>query len=124
MQLVRYGIAMAWLVLLMLLMIVGGAAMLIIWLCGMIGKTAKRAAGILALCGVASSSASLPDTFAQRAMAHERPWNLFIRRLAGCPDYGDVSRRVCTLGSRIDLEQFRKSCETARALWALKGDCK
>jgi hypothetical protein len=58
------------------------------------------------------------DEQRQKAVAFDHPWGLYVRRLFGCPDQGEMNPETCnlTLG-QIDYAEFRKARELAKKLF-------
>lgn len=75
---------------------------------------------VLLMCSSAMAADAIPDDFVRRAMKLESHWNLFIRRLAGCPDQGSVNELVCTLSKKIDYAEYSEARKAAIALFDLK----
>lgn len=74
--------------------------------------------------------ARLPVAFAERrslddqrdkAIAFDLHWNLYIRRLFGCPDAGELSTDTCHVPTgTTDYREFSKAREAAKKLFDLK----
>lgn len=61
------------------------------------------------------------DAFSGRALAFEKCWNPFVRRLFGCAEEGDTAERGCHLArSKVDFDEFRKAREKAKPLFGLR----
>jgi len=58
------------------------------------------------------------DELLTLAMALERPWNLFIRKLTGCPyPNGETNEQTCTKPAEVDTKSFARAGEAAKKLW-------
>jgi hypothetical protein len=80
----------------------------------------RRALFAAALCAPVAMLAAqeVPDDLKDQAMALERPWNLFIRKLFGCPTpVGDTTPETCSKPGTIDLQSFERAGEAAKKLW-------
>lgn len=82
------------------------------------------AAGILSVTFAAQEGVyaqAHADELRARAIEYEKPWNLYVRRLFGCPDDGEVTRETCnvTLG-RTDYREFQRAREQAKKLYQLR----
>lgn len=61
------------------------------------------------------------DEFTSRVLAFEKHWNVFVRRLFGCPDEGDTRQTGCHLArSKNELGEFEASREKAKPLFGLE----
>lgn len=78
-----------------------------------------RATALL-ICTTALASNAVTDELVPRAMKLESHWNLFIRRLAGCPDQGSVNERVCNLSRKIDYAEYSEARKAAMVLFELR----
>lgn len=75
-------------------------------------------AGVLCVPVGMLAAQEIPDDFKDSAMALERPWNLFIRKLFGCPTpVGDTSKETCTKPGEIDVASFTRAGEAAKKLF-------
>jgi hypothetical protein len=56
--------------------------------------------------------------FLERVVDMERAWDLFYRRLAGCPDKGPADEMTCRpLRGRLDYAAFARSRRAAARLF-------
>lgn len=78
-----------------------------------------RALRLILLFG-AAAVASPVDQLADRSLAFERHWNLFIRHLAGCPDAGETTKETCTLVKWDDSAEFMAARRAAIPLFDLE----
>lgn len=65
-----------------------------------------------------------PSEFNSSIITFETHWDKFLRHLVGCPDTVEINAKNCkpTQGF-IDNREFHKSCEAAKDLFKLSGDC-
>ena len=64
------------------------------------------------------------EEFDARVLKFQRHWDKFLRAQWGC---GPAAARRSDCNPTLsmpDLREFRASCEAARSLWDLKGDCR
>lgn len=55
------------------------------------------------------------------ALAFDLAWNLYLRRLFGCPDEGDTNADTCRpMLGRTDYAEFAKAREQAKRVFDLK----
>ena len=79
---------------------------------------------------LAQQPPSLPvypgDDFAFRVVSFEKHWNVFIRKLFGCPyPSGEINAGTChPARAETDLEEFRKAREAAKKLFDLQDAVK
>lgn len=88
----------------------------------------KRRGFILAMVGYAPMIAQqnqpqsefAPEDLRIKVMALETPWNIFIRKLFGCPyPTGETTTETCTRPSELDVASFEKAKRAAEKLWGL-----
>jgi hypothetical protein len=74
------------------------------------------------LLGVLFQNRVLPDVeFYERAVAHEKAWDVFVRKLFGCPKDGPTTPETCSVGNReIDYKSFTEARRTACKLFDLR----
>lgn len=62
----------------------------------------------------------------QRILDLDKPWDQFKRSAFGCSQRREatISEETCNPAlAWIDYSAFRKSCEAAKRMWGLKGNC-
>jgi hypothetical protein len=54
-------------------------------------------------------------------MNFEKHWNLFVRRLVGCPDDGELSAEICkSHKAYLDRKEFKAARNAAKKLFDLE----
>lgn len=81
----------------------------------------RRAFWLAPFVPLAKAGAPSLDEQKARAVAFDEPWGLYVRRLFGCPDQGEMSPETCnlTLGSTAYAE-YAKAREQAKRLFDLR----
>jgi hypothetical protein len=59
----------------------------------------------------------------QHALEHQLHWNKFFRELFGCPEDATTPKECNLALGRVDYNEFRGGCKTAKKLWGLRGEC-
>lgn len=90
-----------------------------------LGRSHSRRSILAAACTLLLPPKALSqdkDSFRDNCLALEKPWNLFIRKMFGCPTpAGDTSPETCKTEKRtVDMPSFNKAREAAKRLWGFK----
>lgn len=64
------------------------------------------------------------DAVYQAVLNHQIHWNVFFRELFGCPMTAATSKECRLAYGKINYKEFNASCESAKRLWKLKGECR
>jgi hypothetical protein len=77
--------------------------------------------GIFAQRAIAEPEQRSFDEQRSSAVAFDLHWNLYIRRLFGCPDAGDTNAETCNPAiGQTDYKEFAKARDQAKRLFDLK----
>lgn len=69
-----------------------------------------------------ASAAPSVQEFDLRVWRMQMHWNKFLRSQWGCASDA-ANKSECNRPPTSNLAEFRASCEAAKTLWELKGDC-
>lgn len=72
---------------------------------------------------VFAGTGSSADSMVIASIKLNQHFGAFFRDLAGCPPHA-IEIEECHNSSIVNYREFRKSCEAARDLFHLTGDCR
>lgn len=76
---------------------------------------------VLALICAALPADRVLDEQRTAAVVFDQHWNLYIRRLFGCPDAGEISADTCRpVAGTTDYREFIRAREQAKKLFDLR----
>lgn len=91
---------------------------------GGVGKATRRAffSGITITFARAKAEPSSGD-LNERVINFEKHWNLFVRRLVGCPDDGELTVEICKAHKAyLDRKEFTAARNAAKKLFGLTDE--
>lgn len=79
-----------------------------------------RKLGIALILACVTSAADAPECMSA-AVAFDLHWDRYVRRLFGCPAFGETTTAVCHKeNSVVDYAEFAKAREQAKRVFGLK----
>lgn len=61
------------------------------------------------------------DDLALRALRFDKPWNVFIRKLFGCPETGLTNRETCNMSYAVrDEAAYERARREAKRMFGLR----